>query len=150
MLDTAIQDENAPPARPRLALIAHDEKKRFMVAWANHNREALSRFDLVATASTARDLCELVGLDVHPVLSGPAGGDVQIAAQVAEGLVKAVIFLIDPLSSHPHDPDISAVLRVCNVHDVPIATNVRAADLFMTSSLLVPRSAGDEAVAVAA
>ena len=138
MIDLPQQNEITTPLRPRLALIAHDEKKRFMIAWANHNRDALSRFDLVATASTARDLCELVGLDVRPVLAGPAGGDVQIAAEIAEGLIKAVIFLIDPLTSHPHDPDIAAVLRVCNVHEVPIATNVRAADLFMTSPLLVP------------
>jgi methylglyoxal synthase len=140
MLDTMIGDKSATPARPRLALIAHDGKKRFMIAWAGHNREALSRFDLVATESTACDLHELVGLDVRAVLSGPSGGDVQIAAEIAMGLVKAVIFLIDPLASHPHDPDIAAVLRVCNVHDVPIATNVRAADLFMTSALLVPKA----------
>jgi methylglyoxal synthase len=73
---------------------------------------------------------------VTRLLSGPMGGDTQIAALVAEGKVRAVIFLVDPLSAHPHEPDIQAILRVCNVHNVPLATNVASADLLMTSSLL--------------
>jgi methylglyoxal synthase len=70
------------------------------------------------------------------VLSGPMGGDAQIAAMVAEGRIRAVIFFVDPLSAHPHDPDIQTVMRVCNVHSVAIATNVAAADLFLASPLL--------------
>jgi len=118
-----------------LALIAHDGKKADLVAFATYNRAALAAFDLVATATTGRLLREKVGLDVETVLSGPQGGDTQIAALVAEGRVGAVLFFVDPLSAHPHDPDIQAVLRVCNVHNVPIATNVAAADLFLGASL---------------
>ena len=69
-------------------------------------------------------------------LSGPMGGDAQIAARVAEGKIRAVFFFVDPLSAHPHDPDIQTVMRVCNVHAVPIATNVVGADLFLASPLL--------------
>ncbi len=124
--------------RTKIALIAHDGRKADMVAFATFNRERLAKFDLVATATTGDLLIEKVGLPCQKVLSGPQGGDAQIAALVAEGLVKAVIFLVDPLTSHPHDPDIQTVLRVCNVHNVPIATNVAAADLFVACELLAP------------
>ena len=117
------------------ALIAHDGKKADLVAFATFNRAALSEFDLVATATTGRLLREKVGLAVDTVLSGPQGGDTQIAALVAEVRIAAVLFFVDPLSAHPHDPDIQAVLRVCNVHNVPIATNVAAADLFLGAAL---------------
>lgn len=122
--------------RDLLAVIAHDGRKADLVAWATYNRERLSGFGLVATATTGALLRDKVGLTVQSVLSGPLGGDTQIAAMVAEGRVRAVFFFVDPLSAHPHDPDIQAVLRVCNVHSVPIATNVAAADLFLASPLL--------------
>ncbi len=122
--------------RPTIAVIAHDGKKADLVAFATYNRDRLERFDLVATATTGRLLQEKVGLAVETVLSGPLGGDAQIAAMAAEGRIRAVIFFVDPLSAHPHDPDIRTVLRVCNVHGVPIATNVAAADLFLASPLL--------------
>ncbi len=83
-------------------------------------------------------MTDKVGLECKRVLSGPHGGDAQIAAMIAEGSVRAVMFLVDPLTSHPHDPDIQTVLRVCNVHNVPIATNVAAADLFVACDLLAP------------
>jgi methylglyoxal synthase len=126
------------PAQTKLAIIAHDGRKADLVAFATYNRAHLARFDLVATATTGDLLIEKVGLRCQKVLSGPHGGDAQIAAMVAEGTVKAVVFLVDPLTSHPHDPDIQTVLRVCNVHNVPIATNVAAADLFVAGDLLVP------------
>jgi methylglyoxal synthase len=129
--------ETASPCT--LALIAHDGRKADLVAFATFNRGSLAEFDLVATATTGRLLQEKVGLDVRTVLSGPLGGDAQIAAMVAEKRIRAVIFLVDPLSAHPHDPDIRTVMRVCNVHDVPIATSVAAADLFLSSPLLRPR-----------
>lgn len=119
-----------------LAVIAHDGRKADLVAWATFNRTRLSEFALVATATTGALLRDKIGLDVRSVLSGPLGGDTQIAAMVAEGRIRAVFFFVDPLSTHPHDPDIQAVLRVCNVHSVPIATNVAAADLFLASPLL--------------
>jgi len=111
-----------------LALIAHDGKKADMVAWATYNRVALARHKLLATASTARLLQEKIGLEVEAVKPGPLGGDAQIGARVVEGQVDGVIFLVDPLDKHPHDPDIQTLLRLCNVHNVPVATNVATAD----------------------
>ena len=122
--------------RDKLAIIAHDGRKADLTAWATFNRERLSGFELVATATTGSLLRDKVGLDVVSVLSGPMGGDAQIAAMVAEGQIRAVIFFVDPLSAHPHDPDIQTVMRVCNVHSVAIATNVAGADLFLSSPLL--------------
>ncbi len=122
--------------RDRLALIAHDGRKADLIAWATFNRDRLSEFDLVATGTTATLLRDKVGLEIDAVLSGPMGGDAQIAAMVAEGRIRAVFFFVDPLSAHPHDPDIQTVMRVCNVHTVPIATNVAGADLFLASPLL--------------
>lgn len=110
------------------ALIAHDGKKVDIVAWATFNRERLGRFRLVATSRTAALVTAKVGLEVEQLLSGPEGGDAQIAALVAAGAVGAVFFFVDPLSAQPHDPDIRALLRVCNVHDVPLATNLATAD----------------------
>lgn len=117
----------------RLAIIAHDNKKVDLVAWATFNRETLARFALIATRHTARLLRDKVGLDVEELLSGPEGGDAQIAARVATGSVDAVFFFVDPLSAQPHDPDIRALLRVCNVHTVPLATNLATADLMIAS-----------------
>jgi methylglyoxal synthase len=128
--------------KPRLAIIAHDGRKADLVAWATYNRIRLAEFDLIATATTGALLREKVGLEVESVLSGPLGGDAQIAARVAEGTIRAVIFLVDPLSAHPHDPDIQTVLRVCNVHRVALATNVASADLFLASPLLVSDPSG--------
>lgn len=116
-----------------LALIAHDGKKADMVAFATFNREKLAGYRIVATATTGRLLREKVGLEVEQCRSGPLGGDVQIAARVASGEVDAVFFLVDPLDKHPHDPDIQAVQRVCNVLDVPLATNVATANLIISA-----------------
>ena len=124
-----LNDDNG---RKVLALIAHDGKKADMVAFATFNRETLAENHLLATSTTGRLLREKVGLQVEACLSGPLGGDVQIAARIACGEVGAVFFLVDPLDKHPHDPDIQAVLRVCNVHDVPLATNVATANLIIS------------------
>jgi methylglyoxal synthase len=114
---------------PALALIAHDNRKADLVAWATFNRETLARFRLIATRHTARLVRDKIGLPVDELLSGPDGGDAQIAARVATGEVDAVFFFVDPLSALPHEPDIRALLRVCNVHDRPLATNIATADL---------------------
>jgi methylglyoxal synthase len=124
----------------QLALIAHDHKKVDLIAWATFNREILTDFELIATRHTARLIRDKVGLDVEELLSGPEGGDAQIAARVATGAVDVVCFFVDPLSAQPHDPDIRALLRVCNVHNVPLATNLGTADLIMTA--LSPQRAG--------
>lgn len=127
----------------KLALIAHDHKKVDLVAWATFNRETLAAFPLVATRRTACLVRDKVGLEVEELLSGPEGGDAQIAAGVAMGQIDAVFFFVDPLSAQPHDPDIRALLRVCNVHNVPVATNLAAADLIITglSAYLGPEDA---------
>lgn len=117
----------------RLALIAHDNKKVDLVAWATFNRDTLAGFPLIATRHTARLMRDKVGLDVEELLSGPEGGDAQIAAGVATRQIDAVFFFVDPLSAQPHDPDIRALLRVCNVHNVPVATNLAAADLIIAA-----------------
>jgi methylglyoxal synthase len=116
-----------------LALIAHDNRKVDLVAWATFNRDTLAQFGLMATRQTARLMREKVGLEVEALLGGPEGGDAQIAARVATGGVDAVFFFVDPLTAQPHDPDIRALLRVCNVHNVPLATNVASADLIIAA-----------------
>jgi methylglyoxal synthase len=125
-----------PKRRPRLALIAHDGKKADMIAFATYNRGTLQRCRLVATSTTGRLLREKVGLNVEVLQSGPVGGDVQIAARVVDGKIDGVIFMVDPLDKHPHDPDIQTLLRICNVHDVPLATNIATADMVISSKLL--------------
>jgi methylglyoxal synthase len=114
-------------------LIAHDGRKPDMVAWAMFNRATLAGWPLVATESTGRLLEIKVGLAVERVLSGVEGGDLQIAARVAQGQVEAVIFLVDPFDRHAHEPDIQGLQRVCQVHDVPLATNVATANLILSS-----------------
>lgn len=107
-----------------LALIAHDAKKADLVDWVRTHRDVLDRFPMVATGTTARVLEERAGIRVQEhLLSGPLGGDQQIGARVAEGKVAAVVFFRDPLTAQPHEPDVSAVMRICDVHGVPLATN---------------------------
>lgn len=121
------------PARRTLALISHDGKKADMVAFVKDRRERLMTFELVATNTTGKLIEDKSGLPVKRLLSGPYGGDAQIAAMVAEGRIRAVIFFLDPLGKHPHDPDILSLLRICNVHNVPLATNVATAELLLSA-----------------
>ncbi|HIK43735.1 MAG TPA: methylglyoxal synthase, partial [Leptolyngbyaceae cyanobacterium M65_K2018_010] len=112
----------------QVALIAHDGKKDDIVALGDRFRGILSRYHLIATGTTGERLKQQTGLEIECMLSGPLGGDTQIAARVAVGEVAAVIFLIDPLYAQPHEPDIQALRRVCEVHNVPLATNVATAE----------------------
>jgi methylglyoxal synthase len=121
--------------RPRLAIIAHDGKKADLVAFATFNRDRLQRCELVATGTTGTLLVEKVGLKVERVESGPVGGDVQIASRIVDGLIDAVVFVVDPLDKHPHDPDIQTLLRICNVRNVPLATNIASADILISSDI---------------
>jgi methylglyoxal synthase len=115
----------------RLALIAHDEKTDDMMAFASDHEAALSDASLMATGTTGKRLMEVTDLDVDRKESGPLGGDMQIGSEIAEGECDGVIFLRDPLTAQPHEPDISALLRLCDVHDVPLATNLASAELFI-------------------
>lgn len=114
-----------------IALIAHDGKKTDILQFVNDNKQKLLKFKLVATKTTGTLIKDKVGLDVKCYLSGPKGGDAQIASLVAEKKVHAVIFITDPLNAHPHDPDIHTLMRVCNVHNVPLATNIATAQLLI-------------------
>lgn len=116
-----------------LALIAHDGKKADMVAFVMDHKARLREFNLVATNTTGKLIQDKAGLAVECMLSGPYGGDAQIAAMVAEGRVNAVFFFLDPLGKHPHDPDIQGLLRICNVHNVPLATNIASAVLLINA-----------------
>lgn len=119
------------PERDTIALIAHDACKRDLTIFCERNREILAGWNLIATGTTGSRIAEATGLPVHRYLSGPLGGDAQIAARVAEGAVAAVVFLLDPMSPHPHEPDIQGLQRICNVHNVPLASNLAAADLII-------------------
>jgi methylglyoxal synthase len=114
-----------------LALIAHDQQKPALQDFCVRHRDTLARFALIATGTTGQRIAEATGLPVTRYLSGPLGGDAQIAARVAVGEVAAVLFLVDPLYAHPHEPDIQGLLRVCNVHNVPVATNLATAELLL-------------------
>lgn len=123
-----------------LALIAHDNKKLDLISWAKDHRTQLELFPLVATGTTGGLLRDKAALSVTPLLSGPLGGDQQIGAAVAEGRVLAVVFFRDPLTAQPHEPDVSALMRICDVHNVPLATNLAAADAVLSwlSAALAP------------
>jgi methylglyoxal synthase len=129
-------------ARPGLALVAHDHKKIQLIDLAVCYRDVLAHYRLVATATTGRMLQQMVGLEVECMRSGLAGGDRQIAECVASGNVSAVIFLVDPFTRRPHEPGVEAVMRVCNIHDVPFATNVSTATALLNAVSLIELYAG--------
>lgn len=116
-----------------IALIAHDRKKEAMLEFVNKHQQILAKHHLVATATTGRLIKESVGLDVTTYLSGPLGGDQQIGARIACQEIDLVIFLRDPLTAQPHEPDITALLRICDVHNIPVATNVVCAHLLVST-----------------
>ncbi|MFD1061690.1 methylglyoxal synthase [Winogradskyella litorisediminis] len=115
-----------------IALIAHDGKKAEMVQFLNKHIEILQQKNvtLVSTGTTGKRVRD-AGLEVEALLSGPLGGDAQIAARVAEGQCKMVLFFRDPLDKHPHEPDILMLMRLCDVHDIPLATNPATAELLI-------------------
>lgn len=134
----------ARPTRREVALIAHDRQKLELALFALSNREVLAHFPLVATGTTGGILASKTGLAVERVLSGPQGGDQQIGARIAEERVLAVFFFRDPLTAQPHEPDVSALVRLCDVHDVPLATNPASAEALMLWLAERGRSARDD------
>jgi len=122
--------------RLRLALIAHDSKKDDMVAFCAAHAGFLAGCDLVATGTTGTRIVEAQPtLSVRRLKSGPLGGDQQIGALIAEGMVDAVIFLVDPLTPMPHDVDVKALMRLAIVYDVPIALNVATARMVLGAAI---------------
>ncbi|MBI1904417.1 MAG: methylglyoxal synthase [Planctomycetia bacterium] len=116
-----------------IALIAHDQKKTALVEFVRRHQAVLGRHALVATGNTGALLRKELGLAVEAVAHGPEGGDLIIGARVAEGKISAVLFFRDPLTAQPHEPDISALMRVCDVHGVPLATNAATAAAIVES-----------------
>ena len=114
-----------------IALIAHDKKKNAMLEFVGHHKELLANFHLVATHTTGTLINETFGLNVETMMSGPLGGDQQIGAMVATEKIDYVIFLRDPLTSQPHEPDINALLRLCDVHNIPLATNRKSGHILL-------------------
>jgi len=117
----------------RIALIAHDNKKGEIINFVLRNKEIFKNHYLIATGTTGKRITESTGLEIKRYLSGPLGGDQQIGSRVAEGKVDMVLFLRDPLTAQPHEPDVSALIRICDVHSVPIATNIGSAELLIKS-----------------
>ncbi|WP_372660162.1 methylglyoxal synthase [Hydrogenophaga sp.] len=117
----------------KIALIAHDRMKDRMVQLAAEFAPLLRQHTLLGTGTTGGRLHTEVGLDVECLLSGPLGGDLQIGARLSMGEVDAVVFLRDPMTAQPHEPDINALVRACDVHDVPCATNVSTARMLLKS-----------------
>lgn len=130
--------------RRSVALIAHDRKKLDLAVFAKDHAAVLRRFPLIATSTTGEVLHDKAGLDVTRLRSGPEGGDLQVGARIAEDQVLAVIFFRDPLTAQPHEPDVSALMRICDVHEVPLATNLGTALAIVAwlEDQLVPRDAG--------
>lgn len=115
----------------KIALIAHDKKKDDMIKIAVAYREIFAKHELFATGTTGLRIIEATGLDVHRYKSGPLGGDQQIGAAISDDRMDLVLFLRDPLTAQPHEPDVSALLRLCDVYDIPLATNIGTAEILI-------------------
>lgn len=124
------------PVRKRIALVAHDNKKKDLADWCEFNRRYLSEHDLIATGTTGNLLEEQLQVNIKKLMSGPLGGDQQIGSMIAEWKVDMLIFFWDPMEAQPHDPDIKALLRLAVVWNIPFACDRATADFLLTSPLM--------------
>lgn len=115
----------------KIALIAHDKKKDSMINLAIKYKDTLAQHELYATGTTGTLVMGETGLKIKRMKSGPLGGDQQIGSMVAEGKLDLIVFLRDPLTSQPHEPDVTALLRLCDVQSIPLATNVKSAEIML-------------------
>ena len=115
----------------KIALIAHDRKKTLMIKLATAYKHILEKHELYATGTTGMKVMEATGLPVHCFKSGPLGGDQQIGAMISEDNIDLVIFLRDPLSAQPHEPDVTALIRLSDVYEIPLATNIGSAEILL-------------------
>jgi methylglyoxal synthase len=120
----------------KIALVAHDNKKRDLVEWAKFNRDLLAHHDVFATGTTGEILEQQLGFKITKLQSGPLGGDQQIGARITENVIDFLIFFWDPLEPMPHDPDVKALLRMAVVWNIPIACNRASADFMISSPLM--------------
>ena len=115
----------------KIALIAHDKKKNEIIDLAKEYKDVLANYELYATGTTGTLIMGETGLPIHRMKSGPLGGDQQIGSMVAEGKLDLIVFLRDPLTSQPHEPDVTALLRLCDVQSIPLATNIKSAEIML-------------------
>ena len=119
-----------------IALIAHDAKKQDLIDWCLRNKDILSKHNLFGTGTTSRMIADATGLRIKAYNSGPLGGDLQIGSKIVDGVINMMIFLSDPLTAAPHDPDVKALTRIAQVYDIPMANNLATADFLINSTLM--------------